>query len=77
MDNGNSAKMTDVEFEKLEQQVDDLLSACNKLMDENKSLRQQQVTLADERAQLIKKNELARTRVEAMITRLKSMESHQ
>ncbi|MDH3716239.1 MAG: TIGR02449 family protein, partial [Gammaproteobacteria bacterium] len=41
---------------------------------ENDSLRAQQQVLTTERAKLIEKNELARTRVEAMITRLKAME---
>ena len=40
------------------------------------SLRQQQEQLAGERAQLLAKNEQARSRVEAMITRLKSLEQH-
>ena len=76
MDNSNPTQMTDIELKKLETRVDDLLSTCNKLMSENKSLRHQQETLVSERAHLIEKNELARTRVESMITRLKSLESH-
>jgi len=37
-------------------------------------LRNQQDSLVSERANLIEKNEMARTRVEAMINRLKAME---
>ncbi|MES9927390.1 MAG: TIGR02449 family protein, partial [Candidatus Thiodiazotropha sp. 6PDIVS] len=51
--------------------------ACSYLKDENKSLRMRQDNLVAERAALIEKTELARTRVEAMITRLKSMEAPQ
>lgn len=76
MENHNPTQMTDIELKKLETRVDDLLQTCDKLMNENKSLRQQQETLFSERANLIEKNELARTRVEAMITRLKSLEGH-
>ena len=76
MDNKNPTQMTDIELKKLETRVDDLLGTCDKLMSENKSLRHQQETLVSERAHLIEKNELARTRVESMITRLKSLESH-
>jgi len=76
MDNSNPTQMTDIELKKLETRVDDLLGTCDKLVSENKSLRHQQETLVSERAHLIEKNELARTRVESMITRLKSLESH-
>jgi cell division protein ZapB len=61
----------------LEQRVEDLIRACSHLKDENKSLRARQDSLVAERATLIEKTEMARTRVEAMITRLKSMESAQ
>jgi cell division protein ZapB len=61
----------------LEQRVEDLIRACSFLKDENKSLRARQDSLVAERATLIEKTEMARTRVEAMITRLKSMESAQ
>jgi cell division protein ZapB len=47
-----------------------------RLADENRSLRQGQESLANERAQLLSKNELARSRVEAMISRLKSLENN-
>ena len=76
MENNNPTQMTDIELKKLETRVEDLLGTCSKLMNENKSLRHQQETLVTERSHLIEKNELARTRVESMITRLKSLESH-
>jgi cell division protein ZapB len=54
--------------------VDELVRLVQRLNDENKALRAQQDLLAAERASLIEKNELARSRVEAMVTRLKAME---
>jgi cell division protein ZapB len=68
---------TDLDLRKLEQRVEELLRACTYLKDENKSLRVRQDSLVAERAALIEKTELARTRVEAMIMRLKSMETTQ
>jgi cell division protein ZapB len=59
----------------LETKVDALIDAVTALSAENDVLRQQQASMTMERADLIEKTELARTRVESMISRLKSMES--
>jgi len=64
----------ELDLKKLEFQVDELIRTCERLKLENRSLRGQQESLVAERANLIKKTEIARSRVEAMITRLKSME---
>ena len=61
-------------IDNLASQVEELIQVCDRLKAENDSLRSQQHMLTTERAKLIEKNELARTRVEAMITRLKAME---
>lgn len=66
--------MTENDFKSLEKRVDELIQTCVKLKEENISLRARQDTLIAERAELIEKTELARSRVEAMITRLKTME---
>lgn len=66
--------ITGKEITLLEEQVESLLTALKHLMDENKSLRSQQETLASERAGLIEKHDVVRTRVEAIVTRLKSLE---
>jgi cell division protein ZapB len=63
-----------VDLRSLESQVDELIQTCEQLTDENRALRDQQSTLVAERASLIEKSELARSRVEAMIARLKAME---
>ena len=44
-------------------------------MQENKTLRNSQTHLMTERTELIEKTELARTKVEAMIKRLKALEN--
>lgn len=69
------ASITEKEMILLEEQVESLLGALKHLMDENKSLRAQQDNLASERAGLIEKHDVVRNRVEAIVTRLKSLES--
>ena len=58
----------------LEEKIDHLIRICNRLAEENRALRDQQTRLIAERAALVEKSELARSRVEAMITRLRAME---
>ena len=58
----------------LEQQVRELIELTNTLSRENQALRNQQRNWTAERAKLIEKNELAKSRVESMITRLKALE---
>jgi len=65
---------TATDFARLEGQVEKLLKVCAQLKAENNLLRGRQVTLVAERARLIEKNDVARSRVEAMIARLKSLE---
>ena len=55
--------------------VEALGALVQRLSEENLRLRSAQEQMAGERAQLLSKNEQARTRVEAMIQRLKSMEA--
>ena len=59
----------------LEEKIDHLIRICNKLEEENRALRDQQGSLIAERAALVEKSEMARSRVEAMITRLRAMET--
>ena len=64
------------ELKRLEVRVDDLIRTVMLLKEENKALRSRQDGLMAERADLIEKTELAKSRVEAMISRLKSMETN-
>lgn len=72
MDNNNEYTSTDLQS--LEQHVTDLIDTVDTLKNENTSLRHQHHQLMTERSQLIEKTELARTRIEAMIGRLKALE---
>jgi cell division protein ZapB len=62
--------------QQLSARLEKLIDLTRRLAEENRSLRQGQEQLANERAQLLNKNELARSRVEAMIHRLKSLENN-
>jgi cell division protein ZapB len=64
----------DSELRRLDKRVDELIKAIDQLKEENRALRQRQDILAAERTSLLQRNEQARTRVEAMIGRLKAME---
>lgn len=66
--------MTSTEWSALEQKASELIELCAVLSRENKALRAQQQNWTTERAKLIEKNELAKSRVESMITRLKALE---
>ena len=59
----------------LEEKIDYLIRICDRLAEENRALRDQKVNLMAERAALIEKSEMARSRVEAMLLRLRAMET--
>jgi cell division protein ZapB len=65
----------DQEVTRLEEQVEILLQTVDRLVKENKSLRAQQESHSTERATLIERNDQVRNRVEAIVGRLKSLES--
>lgn len=66
---------TEHDLRQLEKRVDQLIDTVSLLKNENSSLHQQQEKLVAERSQLLDKTETARTRIEAMISRLRSLES--
>jgi len=68
--------MTDTikRISKLEEQVNELLELCQKLGNDNTSLRTQLQQLTSERSNLMETKEKVRVQVESMITRLRSME---
>ncbi len=67
------ARMTDNFLVRIENQLDELIDLCDKLARENELLRAREASWQQERARLIEKNDIARSRVEAMIVRLKSL----
>ena len=71
----NPNQLAEGDLQQLEQKVDSLIRTCSELLQENHSLKNQQEQLMSERATLIEKTESARTRVEAIISRLKSLET--
>ncbi|KHD05465.1 hypothetical protein PN36_04925 [Candidatus Thiomargarita nelsonii] len=61
-------------LQSLEAKIDALIQTSQQLAEENQSLRESQTNLSAAHAALLEKNALARSHIEAMIARLKSME---
>lgn len=59
----------------LETKLDKLILLCNRLQQENAELKNRESEWQRERVRLIEKNELARSRVEAMITHLRNLDA--
>ena len=68
--------MDQQQFIQLELKIDELIKLCAVLNEENNSLKTRESSWAQERSKLVEKNELARSKIEAMITRLKSLEQN-
>lgn len=66
--------MAENQLKVLEQKIDELIALCNDLNRENQTLKTDSAGWYQERQNLIDKNELARTKVEAMIGRLRTMD---
>jgi cell division protein ZapB len=66
--------MESTSLEDLEKKVEQLIILCEELYRENSQLKSSQSKWQDERAKLREKNDLARSRVDNMISRLKSLE---
>jgi len=62
------------ELKDLEDKLDRLIEQYRSVKIENSSLKTRQEALIQEKAKLLEKTTLVKTRVEAMITRLKAME---
>jgi cell division protein ZapB len=71
----NQRPAVELELQRLERRVEELLALLAQLRDENRALRQRQDLIMTERANLLQKNEQVRARVEAMVGRLRTMES--
>jgi cell division protein ZapB len=64
----------DLELVRLAKRIEELVTTVEHLKEENRALHQRHESLATERSTLMQKNEQVRTRVEAMIGRLKTLE---
>ena len=62
------------EISSLEQTIASAIDLINRYETENKALRQKMDSLANEKSALLKKNDQAKSRLESMISRLKSLE---
>ena len=67
--------MTD--SDKFEEKLDQLIELCKQLKQENQALREREAGLVGERGQLIEKNEMARQKIETMISRLRNLSAEQ
>jgi cell division protein ZapB len=67
--------MSDELLLSLETKLDRLILLTSRLQQENAELKARETAWQQERVRLIEKNELARSRVEAMITHLKSLDA--
>lgn len=74
MNRNGAGNLGNFDIDQLERQVDELVHLCHRLREENLSLRARQEALINERGDLVEKNEQARSRVEAMLSRLRAME---
>lgn len=66
--------MADQQLTTLTSKINDLIQLCDQLDQENRALKSEAANWAEERELLVEKTEIAREKVESMITRLKSLE---
>jgi cell division protein ZapB len=66
--------MADPQLKALAVKINDLIQLCDQLDRENRMLKSEAVDWMDEREQLVEKTEVARSKVESMIVRLKTLE---
>ena len=66
--------MSQLDLATLERRLEELIRLCDQLSRDNQALLARHQEWAQERARLIEKNEVARSKIEAMIGRLKGLE---
>jgi cell division protein ZapB len=66
--------MTDERFNALDEKIDALVDLCAAMKRENQILRNNEHNWQTERQQLLENNKLAKSRLEAVLNRLKSLE---
>ena len=75
MDNYSTDTHLQEQISHLEETLNELLAATEKLFKENTALKEREKQLLQERADWHGKNDKIRTQVESMISRLKSMDN--
>ena len=66
--------MQDRQFQALAKKVGELIALCGELDRENRTLKSDAASWQQERQHLLDRSELAKGKVEAMISRLKTLE---
>lgn len=66
--------MENKQLKQLESRIDDLIDACERLKQENLSLRDDGDSVQSEHDELLEKTQQAKTRIKSMIERLKVLE---
>jgi len=66
--------MNDERFNVLDEKIDALIALCAAMKTENQMLRANEHNWQTERQQLLENNKLAKSRLETVLARLKSME---
>lgn len=66
--------MENKQLKQLESRIDDLIDACERLKQENLSLRDDGDSMQSEHDELLEKTQQAKTRIKSMIERLKVLE---
>lgn len=61
----------------LEQRIQQLVEQCDHYRQQHRAAQAREAQLLEERTQLVRKNDQARVKVEAMIERLRAMEQDQ
>ena len=69
--------MTDDKFITLDQKIDALIELCATMKRENQLLRANEHNWLSERQQLLENNKLAKSRLESVLNRLKSLDQSQ
>jgi cell division protein ZapB len=75
MSDAQSSGSAGTELRQLEKRIDELVATVHRLKEENRALRQRQEVIAADRTSLLGRNDQVRTRVEAIIGRLRALES--
>lgn len=66
--------MDEMDLSALEAKVDELIRLCENLATQNKELREERQSLRAERARLMERNDQAKSKIDTMISRLKTLE---
>ncbi len=66
--------MSEDSFENLDEKVDNLIDICTHMKRENQALKASESSWRSERKQLMDKNNVAKSKLESILVRLKAMD---